>query len=410
VNASYPCWARIAACSSLLALAACEAEAGDPPEPKLDPETIPSELALSFVALDLGLDATTDFAFVPEAPGEIFVTTHPGVLHRMRIRESSTELLESVTIPGVFYDEGCGVLSMALDPAFGSNGLLYLGRCDDTRTTTLARYHYDGSLEALPQTEAVIMRIHADADPPEDWHRWGSLGFEEDGETMWALLGDLFERQTAQDVSTKSGSLLRFKPSRALDGEGFEAALGNLAGDGGTADPAVYAYGFRSPFRGTRDARGRFWVGDVGLHTKEEVNVVTRAGQNFGWDRAEGRCEGACDDFEDPVVEWGRTSSEPFDAADPVVVPSTKRSAWVGDVYEAPAEDRYYGLMKNRLVYGDHFTGWVRALDTAALDTADMDDRHVGHLAGVVAGRVGPDGYLYLLTVDGALHRAVLKR
>jgi len=195
-----------------------------------------------------------------------------------------------------------------------------------------------------------------------------------------------------------------------LGGDGFEPASGNLAADGGAADESVYAYGFRSPFRGTRDNRGRFWVGDVGLHTKEEVNVVTRAGQNFGWDRAEGHCEGSdCDDVEDPIIEWGRTSSEPFDADDPEVVPSTKRSAWVGPVYEAPAEDPYYGLLDNRLVYGDHFTGWVRALDTSAID-GDVDDRHVGHLAEVVSGRVGPDGYLYLLTLDGTLHRAVLKR
>jgi glucose/arabinose dehydrogenase len=391
----------------MLSLAACDERAPGTAAAAPDAQLpIPTELALTFEAIDLGLENTTDFAFVPGASGELFVTAHRGELHRVRMAESSAQLLESATIPKVFYDEGCGVLSMALDPAFASNGFVYLGRCDDTRTTTLARYHFDGSLAALPQTEAVIMRIEAEDDPPEDWHRWGSLGFEEDGETMWALLGDLFERTTAQDVSTKSGSVLRFKPNRTSDGEGFEPALGNFSGDGGAADPAVYAYGLRSPFRGTRDTHGRFWIGDVGLHTKEEVNVVTRAGQNFGWDRTEGRCESDCDDVEDPVVEWGRTSSEPFDADDPEVVPSTKRSAWVGAVYEEPAEDRYYGLLDDRLVYGDHFTGWVRALDT----DGDLDDRHVGHLAGVVAGRVGPDGYLYLLTLDGTLHRAVLKR
>lgn len=388
---------------SLLALSGCADEAAPQPTP-------PTELMLGLEAIDLGLEGTTDFAFVPGAPGELFVTTHPGGLHRVRVRGRSSEMLESVQLPAVYYDEGCGVLSLALDPEFSSTGFIYIGRCDDTRTTTLVRYRYDG-LDALPATEAVIMRIEATADPEEDWHRWGSLGFEEDGETMWALLGDLFERATAQDRATKSGSLLRFKPDRTLEGAGFEPAPDNGADDGGTADPSVYAYGFRSPFRGARDRHGRFWVGDVGLHDKEEVNLVTRAGQNFGWDRAEGRCHEACDGLRDPIVEWGRTGSEPFDADDPEVVPSTKRSAWVGPVYEAPSVDRYYGLLTDRLLYGDHYTGWVRSLrtDAAEGEPAARDDRHVGHLAHVVAGRVGADGYVYLLTLDGTLHRAVPK-
>lgn len=370
----------------------------------------PSELALEFVAIDLALEATTDFVFVPGSPDELFVTTHAGGLHRVRIHEQAAETLESVQLPAIFHDEGCGLLSLALDPEFSSNGLLYAGRCDDTRTTTLLRYRYEG-LDALPATEAIIMRIEADADPPEDWHRWGSLGFEEDGETMWALLGDLFERATAQDPATKSGSLLRFKPNRAIDGEGFQPAPDNgIEQDGGAADPSVYAYGFRSPFRGARDSRGRFWVGDVGLHTKEELNLVTHAGQNFGWDRAEGLCEQSCDGLRDPIVEWGRSGSEPFDADDPMVEPSTKRSAWAGPIYEAPAVDRYFGLLTHRLLYGDHYAGWVRVLRTdAAEDDRDpLDDRHAGHLAHVVAGRVGPDGYVYLLTLEGRLHRAVI--
>jgi hypothetical protein len=385
--------------AALLASALASACSSETP-----PLAAPTAPKLVFEPIALGLDRMTDFEFVPGAPEELFATVHTGWLHRVRLRASSGQVLESAEIPGVFYDEGCGLLSLAIDPAYKDNGFLYLGRCDDARTTTLSRYRYDG-LASLPQTESIVMRISAGADPPENWHRWGSLGFEDDGETMWALLGDLFVRQNAQDVTSKPGSLLRFRPNRAAGGAGFEPATGNDWADAGAADPSVYAYGFRSPWRGARDRNGRFWVGDVGLVTKEEVNLVTRAGQNFGWDQSEGRCAQNCAGLQDPLIDWGRTSAEPFDTEDPDIVPATKRAGWVGPVYDAPSVDRYYGLFTDRVLYGDFYTGWVRAVKASA-DGSAVDDRFVGHLPGVVSGRVGPDGYIYLLTHEGVLHRA----
>ncbi len=56
------------------------------------------------------------------------------------------------------------------------------------------------------------------------------MGFEEDGETMWILVGDHFYKEFGQDPTDKMGSLLRIVPSRDPNGEGFTPAAGNLGG------------------------------------------------------------------------------------------------------------------------------------------------------------------------------------
>ena len=53
-----------------------------------------------------------------------------------------------------------------------------------------------------------------------------------------------------------------------------------------------WAVGFRNPFRMSFDsATGDLWAGDVGLNTREEIDVVAR-GANYGWNFYEGNVPG----------------------------------------------------------------------------------------------------------------------
>lgn len=373
-----------------------------PPEARAD--FPPPEIAsLEFQAIELpGVSGATDFAFLPGSNSELFVLSHGGSVHRLRLRESGAVSLGQSSVE-VFRDEGCGLLSVALDPRFEENGFVYLTRCSDTRTSRLTRHRFapDGALEP---DETDIVTVTTSEDPPEDWHRFGSLGFEPDGETLWLLLGDHFFRDSSQDTSTPFGSLLRIIPNRDEGGSGYEPAAGNAFGDG-TSDPSIYAFGFRSPWRAARDSRGRFFVGDVGEYRREELNLVTEAGQNFGWPRFEGACTSACDGLEDPITSYGRASDEPYVLDDPDTDPETRRAVWVGDVYEG-VRDRYYGLFDGRVIFGDFYAGWVRALVPDEQDAAGQDQL-VGHLTHITAWHIGPDGYMYALTLDGTLHRAL---
>jgi len=310
--------------------------------------------------------------------------------------------LGRATLPEIFYDEGCGLLSLAFDPDFENNRFVYLSRCREQTVSSIARFELD-DIENLPETEVDILSIEAEV-ADEDWHRFGSMGFEPDGDTMWALVGDLFLRELAQQTTDQAGSLLRFKPNRDPEGSGYVPAEGNAFDDAAQGDPSVYAYGFRSPWRGTRDRFGRFWVGDVGLNTTEEVNLVLQAGQNFGWDRSEGPCLADCDGLTEPLIHFGRLSDEPYVIDDPLTDPDTRRAVWVGQAYHAD-QDRYYGLFDDAVIFGDFFAGWVRRLEVNDEGTV-VSDRLVGHLTDVTSWKTGPDGYMYLTTFSGGFYRA----
>src|SRR5690606_5471629 len=97
------------------------------------------------------------------------------------------------------------------------------------------------------------------------------------------------------------GSLVRVVPS---EGGGFTVPGDNpFAGEAGKSG-AVWAYGLRSPWRATLDARGRYWIGDVGEATHEEVTLVRGPGENLGWPSIEGPCGDDCGDTTPPLVSW----------------------------------------------------------------------------------------------------------
>ena len=64
--------------------------------------------------------------------------------------------------------------------------------------------------------------------------------------------------------------------------------LCNLDGTGTQDCPEIFAWGFRNPWRWSFDSQGgQLWLGDVGSHTREEVNRVVLGG-NYGWRCFEG--------------------------------------------------------------------------------------------------------------------------
>src|SRR5256886_7776356 len=51
--------------------------------------------------------------------------------------------------------------------------------------------------------------------------------------------------------------------------------------------PEIWAYGLRNPWRFSFErVTGKLFAGDVGQHSFEEVDIITRAG-NFGWNKME---------------------------------------------------------------------------------------------------------------------------
>lgn len=106
----------------------------------------------------------------------------------------------------------------------------------------------------------------------------------------------------AQLIDVHNGKLLRMDVTDIDSNGGVAGAASNPfydAGDRYAARSRVWGFGFRNPFQfvirpGTGSSNpndgdpGVIIVGDVGLDTWEEINVVTAGGQNFGWPLFEG--------------------------------------------------------------------------------------------------------------------------
>ncbi len=370
-------------------------------------------LQLTFDSIGLGdADGVTDFRFLPGEEGTFLLSARRGRIYLGKLSGNAVSLKDHWDIPeDVVSENACGLTNLLLDPEFDESGFIYVSYCATDTVTRLVRYTWSRT-EGLSDKQVIFETDIEEA--TETWHRFGSMGFEEDGETLWMLVGDHFDSDKGQTLDDPLGSLVRIVPSRKEGEGGHEIPAGNMAevvAQGGAAatdiDPTVFAYGFRSPWRGTRDSLGRVWVGDVGLGKSEEVDLVTEAGQNFGWDEEEGPCTGNCEDVVDPVAYFGRTGDDAYLLDDPEAVPATKRAIWLGDIYENPPVDRYCGLMNDVVIYGDLFAGFVRGIRADADGDVTYNEQ-LGHLENVTAWRTGTDGYAYALTLDGSLNRVRL--
>jgi len=331
--------------------------------------------------------AVTEVRFVPGTADELLLLEKDGRVTHHRLAGSATELLGEFTVQ-VDALSDCGLISLAFAPDFATSRAFYLGYCSSPTHSRISR-HVLGDAGAAG---VEVVTVGHDA-APAAWHNVGSIGFDGDG-VMWALFGDKALTASAQDHASPLGALVRL-------------------GDGGVQ---IMAKGLRSPWRGTRDRRGRYVIGDVGSAIWEEIDVLTAPGQNFGWPAYEGPCaaDGGCDATA-PIVAWDRSAQHPFAVEDPHTAPTSRRVVWVGPEVAARGTERYAGALVDRVLYGDFCAGWVRAL---ALDDDGglAGDRLVAHLEGVTSVDQAPDGWVYAATYGscftfpyqaGKLHRLV---
>jgi hypothetical protein len=333
----------------------------------------------------------TELRFVPGSPNEFFISQKGGRLNHLRLEGDRATVITSYFIPGVFAQDDCGLVSFAYDPGFAQNRIIYAAYCTASTRSKVARF----TLGPDGLTNAADVITFSEPQGTQPWHSVGSLGFEPDG-TMWLLHGEFTDASNAQDPASNLGKLLRLRPRR--DQPGFDPAPGNAFTGQPGRSPLVYAMGFRSPWRGYRDSKGRFLIGDVGNTSNEELNLVTQAGQNFGWNGSRsGPCSGAgCGGLTNPLTTY-RNGSDPYEGEDPAAQGFESRAGraiWVGVQYQDCGNDRYSGAMTGVYLFGDWYTGWVRGtvIDEAG---ARKEDRMLAILPGLSAWEQGPDGYLY---------------
>ena len=144
-------------------------------------------------------------------------------------------------------------------------------------------------------------------------HRGGALVFGDDG-FLYVAIGEQGRAISSQDISENiDGSILRIDVD--MDITKSHPAIRKMPEDIGAAEEVTgqnyfipndnpfldatgenfeefYAIGIRSPHRMSKDSdTGLIYIGDVGLSTHDEINVLSYGG-NYGWPVYEGMAQG----------------------------------------------------------------------------------------------------------------------
>lgn len=379
-------------------------EPSEPSEPTEPPEPMLA-LPLRFEPIELAgePDDLTDFVFLPNGE-EMLVMSKAGSIYHYELLSKdddetapvTTELLGSFDLSNVNSETDCGAISLLLDNDFAKNGWFFVSKCTSRRASGVYRYRFDADdYAAIDGSETLIIEAE-EPSAQRAWHNVGSLNMDAEG-NLWVPFGDKTVNRNAQDPASNLGAIVRIVPNRDPNGAGYEPVADNPFTGEQDKSPDIYAYGVRSPYRAVLDGAGRLWFGDVGSVVAEEINVITRPGQNFGWADAEGTCVTDCTDLTDPVFTWDRSGDHDFIVEDPEAPPINARVAIAGLAYDSSVNDRYGGLLDDRVIYGDMCVGFLRAARYA--DDHVVSDEYVGHLRTVAALSQRQDGYIYALSL-----------
>jgi hypothetical protein len=236
--------------------------------------------------------------FVTSPPGDprLFVVERDGHIQVLHDGVTSEFLDIQTLVDGTNGERG--LLSMAFDPNYRTNGLFYV-------------FYADSGLAGGSAGDIRIDEFHVGADPnaanPSSrrtvWtfphsatnHNGGQLQFGPDG-LLYITVGDNANSSNAQTLANPYGKVLRIDPHGA--GQGAHG----IPPDNpfiGSPTPEIWALGLRNPFRFSFDhLTGDLIIGDVGSDSSspnlaEEVDLAANSsgrgrGANFGWPCREG--------------------------------------------------------------------------------------------------------------------------
>lgn len=354
----------------------------------------------------------------PHDPNRLFVVEQAGRIQLVEGGNATTFLDIRHLVHELRATGDYGTFSIAFSPNFAEDDLFYVtySGVDDPATDPedesgdwhLDEFRADGDT-AVPASRRPVLTIDFQPTPGgAHGHFGGQLQFGPDGH-LYASVGDGLPQGdpngNAQNLGLLFGKILRIDPQGSAPGEYAVPDDNPFTDTPGCTDGCdeIWSYGFRHPWRFAFDRlTGDLVIGDVGMHTWEEVDFDTAPepakGANFGWNCREGahdytgppgspspECPARVGTFTEPVFEY------PHDPA---------CSVTGGYVVRDPALEDLYG----RYLYSDFCVGELRSLELGLpLATGDRSE-------GLSVPRptsFGEDavGRVYVASFDGAVYR-----
>lgn len=372
-------------------------------------QTVPTGFQVETV-VSSGLTSPNDFCFLPD--GRILIANRPGSVTIYANGATATV----GTVPSVEVGSERALLSIAADPAFPSNGYIYVWYASTADAYMhLERFTCTGDLGNPSSTNvsfAASSRCVVLANVPDSAgnHNGGSTRFGPDG-MLYQSIGDDAGGCSAQSLASLQGVILRLTTSNLPAGASTtqmpDALLDpgdNPLSNANDHSRLVIAYGLRNPVRMAIDPNTNdLYIGDVGQNAHEEYDrYVYQQGNlqlvNFGWPWFEGNFNyTSC------------TGTAPSGVVAPLAdIPQTQgwRSVMGGPRYRNRNAAFDFGpAYEGSAFYTDYFAGQIRRLvenngvfspAPAVPGQPSASDWASGFTA-VTTTEVGPDGALYVL-------------
>ena len=319
-----------------------------------------------------GLNVPTAMQFSPD--GRLFVSEKEG---NLKVIKDGALLSTPFASFSVNSQGESGLIGIAFDPNFSSNGYVYV-----YYTTSSSPVH--NRISRITADPSNHDRMLAGSERPlldletlsTSSHVAGGLGFGPDGK-LYISTGDNYYPYLSQSLTSRFGKILR------INSDGTIPADNPFYNTGG-AYKEIWALGLRNPFTfAFSPIDGKMYINDVGQDSWEEINLGSK-GANYGWPT----CEGACSDsrFIDPVYSY----PHPTDGSGASIVGGAFYS---GTLFPSQYHGSYF--------FGDYVKGFIKTLDSSNQAT----DFATG-ITSPVSIRQGPDGNLYYLSIaNGDIHK-----
>ena len=322
-----------------------------------------------------GLVNPWDVAFAPD--GRMFVTERPGRIRVYRSAAPGAALLRTFRVPDVRAQGEAGLMGLALDPAFASNGYLYVCASRTQQqawVNQLLRYRVS-STSAFTFDRYVIR----DGMTAASIHDGCALEFGRDGK-LYVSMGDAADDAAAQNPNVLNGKILR------VNGNG-SVPTDNPIMPGATRRTAVFSMGHRNPQGiAIHPVNGRRYAAEHGPEYDDEVNLLIPGG-NYGWPAMTGPA--AVAGFRDPCWASGR----------PTIATS-------GAAFARTAN---WGDFRNQLFVTTLKDQDVRRMSVTAdgrtcTQEGGLFNGTFGRLRAIVSGA---SGYLFVTTSNGSNDRVI---
>lgn len=355
------------------------------------PQRFPSEEGTVTVdTLADGLRNPWSLAFLPGGK-DMLVTERPG---NLRIVNAEGKVGPPIGgVPKVWAEGQGGLLDVVLSPEFGKDRTVYLSYAEegsDGKAGTAVGRGQLSTDRARLENFTVIFRQQPKLS--EGNHFGSRLVFDRDG-YLFIALGENNQRPTAQDLDKLQGKVVRLLPDGSVPKD--NPFVGQDA-----VRPEIWSYGHRNQQGAALNPwTGKLWTHEHGPRGGDEINIP-QAGKNYGW----------------PLATHGINYSL-------LPIPEAQGKHVDGMVDPHHVWEKSPGISGMAFYDSPTFRAWDHNLFIGALATQELirlqlkgdkvvhEERLLGQLnARIRDVRVGPDGYLYVLTdeKDGKLFKVGL--